>query len=90
MHNETAVSQPAAMKSQEMHSDGDTKMPEQQDEKEEAEAEEEEDNVEVDEDGGLHSWITILVRGPLTDWANVRADQFGPFEATLEAVKEAL
>ena len=38
MHNETAVSQPAAMKSQEMHSDGDTKMPEQQDEKEEAES----------------------------------------------------
>ena len=75
-----------------MHSDGDTKMPEQQDEKEEeeAEAKEEEDNVEVDEEGNMHSWITILVRGPLTDWANVRADQFGPFEATLVAVKEAL
>ena len=30
------------------------------------------------------------MRGPLTDWKRIRADQFGPFELTLQDVKKAL
>jgi hypothetical protein len=38
----------------------------------------------------IESWIAVYVRGPGSDWCKINVDQFGPFEETVQTVRNIM